>query len=351
MRTLVVSDLHIGARSGRDVLRRTAPVQALLDALEGIERLVLLGDVLELFEVDGDEALAAARPLLEGVRDAMADREVLIVPGNHDRALLGRWLGSARKAPMALEHAVPADASPTLLALATALRPARVRAYYPGVWLRSGLYATHGHYLDAHLRFSRRLERLFPGLREWVGPLPSGPLGPEAYERVLEEPYARIAAYRRRPHTDRPGRLTRLARTGAAGVLRAVVPLMALAGQPDGLAPLSAGLFGFELRRAGLEAIATSVERLGVEADDVIFGHIHRAGPFAGEAAWTAGGTRYWNSGSWVFNPSLLVGATARSPYWPGHVIEVGAGGPPEVRRLLPHLGRAELLPPPAVVT
>ena len=50
VRTLVVSDLHLGARLRRDVLRRDEALEALLDALDGVERLVLLGDVVELLE-------------------------------------------------------------------------------------------------------------------------------------------------------------------------------------------------------------------------------------------------------------------------------------------------------------
>ena len=47
-RTLVVSDLHLGTRSGSDVLRREGVLDALLKGLEGVDRLVLLGDTLEL---------------------------------------------------------------------------------------------------------------------------------------------------------------------------------------------------------------------------------------------------------------------------------------------------------------
>ena len=48
MRTLLVSDLHMGSGSGSDVLRVPALRAALLDAVADVERLVLLGDMLEL---------------------------------------------------------------------------------------------------------------------------------------------------------------------------------------------------------------------------------------------------------------------------------------------------------------
>jgi hypothetical protein len=50
MRTLVISDLHLGSITRRDVLRRPAALEALLGALDGVDRLVLLGDTVELLE-------------------------------------------------------------------------------------------------------------------------------------------------------------------------------------------------------------------------------------------------------------------------------------------------------------
>ena len=72
-RTLIVSDLHLGARLGRDVLRRPPALAALLDALDGVQRLVLLGDVVELVEGDPRGALAAAEPVRRGGGSAMTE--------------------------------------------------------------------------------------------------------------------------------------------------------------------------------------------------------------------------------------------------------------------------------------
>ena len=62
MRTLVVSDLHLGSRLERDVLRRPVALDALLAAVGRADRLVLLGDTVELLEGRPQQALAAARP-------------------------------------------------------------------------------------------------------------------------------------------------------------------------------------------------------------------------------------------------------------------------------------------------
>ncbi|MFZ1996383.1 MAG: hypothetical protein WAU75_19885, partial [Solirubrobacteraceae bacterium] len=66
MRTLVLSDLHFGTHAATDVLRDRRRRAPLLSALRGCDRLVLLGDVLELRHGPLYEALAAARePLTE----------------------------------------------------------------------------------------------------------------------------------------------------------------------------------------------------------------------------------------------------------------------------------------------
>jgi len=68
--------------------------ERLVDALrDGIERLVLLGDALELRQGPAREALAAARPFLAQAGAALgAGGEIVLVPGNHDHALVAPWL-------------------------------------------------------------------------------------------------------------------------------------------------------------------------------------------------------------------------------------------------------------------
>ena len=71
MGTLIVSDLHLGARTGIDLLRRERPRDALLEAVAEAERLVLLGDVLELRHGPARDALTAAAPILRALGVAM----------------------------------------------------------------------------------------------------------------------------------------------------------------------------------------------------------------------------------------------------------------------------------------
>src|SRR4051812_40553917 len=87
MTTAIVSDLHLGAASGRDLLRRDAVLGTLTEALAGVDELVLLGDVLELREAPVSDAMAGAEPVLRQLGRAMAGGRVTVLGGNHDHPL------------------------------------------------------------------------------------------------------------------------------------------------------------------------------------------------------------------------------------------------------------------------
>ncbi|HEU4979288.1 MAG TPA: hypothetical protein VFT42_10365, partial [Solirubrobacteraceae bacterium] len=70
MRTVVISDLHLGARAEVDVARRERPLAALGEFVAGADRLVLLGDTFELRHGPWRRALDAGRPVLERLGDA-----------------------------------------------------------------------------------------------------------------------------------------------------------------------------------------------------------------------------------------------------------------------------------------
>src|SRR4051812_49976216 len=95
VRTVVVSDLHLGARTGADLLRRPAARAALLAHLEGADRLVLLGDTVELRHGPVREALAAAGPVLREIGHALGGGGVL-VPRHHHPPPLSGWLPRPR---------------------------------------------------------------------------------------------------------------------------------------------------------------------------------------------------------------------------------------------------------------
>ena len=98
MRTAVLSDLHLGASGGDDLVRHPEALDRLLAALDGAERVVFLGDMLELRERPLAPLLGEVRPVFEGLRETLADKRVTLVPGNHDHALAEPWLARRRLA-------------------------------------------------------------------------------------------------------------------------------------------------------------------------------------------------------------------------------------------------------------
>jgi predicted phosphodiesterase len=337
---------------------------ALLDAIADVDRLVLLGDVLELRHGPVREALAAARPVFEDLGRALAGRELVIVAGNHDHALVEPWLarrGLEQEPPsLGLEQLLdPADASPAVQRLAAWAAPAGVRVAYPGLWLRPDVYATHGHFLDCHLTVPT-LERLSVGaMSRLLGRPASAFDGVGDYEAVEAPMFAWRDAVARDARTGAAlnGAATVVAwdalMGGGAGAgrarrkpwrwlrRRAIVagfPLAVAALNRAGIGPLRANLSLGELRRAGLAAMGEVAARLRLGDAYVVFGHTHRAGPLPGddEREWRGrGGARLVNAGSWTYARVFLTGTPGESPYWPGTYVLVDEDGPPTIGRLL----------------
>ena len=340
MRTLVLSDLHLGARLQRDVLRREVALDALLGAFDRVERLVLLGDVLELLEGRPRPVMEVAEPVLRAIGARLGGgREVIVVPGNHDAALMRPWL-VLRGVPSAVDAQVPADASPILERLVSWLEPAHVRVHYPGVWLSDGVWATHGHYLDRHLL----PEAAFGIARGLLGRLPRDGAAPVDYERAGGPSLTRLEALLTR-WLPRP--LAALFDDLAEVLRAATMPGFPQRVLSHHIAPLTVRLLGAQMRRASIPALARVVHRLGVDAESVIFGHVHRCGPLNADdpQEWRGPGgrPRIVNTGSWVYEPLLVHRATPPHPYWPGGAILLEEGGEPRAIGLLDHLEAAEL--------
>jgi predicted phosphodiesterase len=346
VRTLVISDLHLGMRSGHDVLHRGAALEALRSALRDADRLVLLGDTVELYEAPRLRALRAARPVLQAIGAAAPDGGIVLVPGNHDGVLIRNWVRARRRErrPIGTADAVPAGAGRLLEYVVESLRPARVEVRYPGVWLAGGVWATHGHYVDRHLVTA--VPR--PLARGRLAPLPEPPLRPEDYERGRRVPID--------PARDVVHAVTPLELRVAYGALRRMGTgaFAAICAMPGVAAFPAVAAWGLdrEFRRAGLRAMAEVVRRLGVEADHVVFGHLHRLGPRGGDdlAMWRPqpGGPRLWNTGTWVREPGLLTGSEPPHPYWPGGAVWIEDDAPPRAVGLLDDVPLSALRRPPA---
>jgi hypothetical protein len=324
---------------------------------------VLLGDALELRHGPQREAIAAAAPVLAELGAAV--EQIVLVPGNHDHALLWPWLARRRRSdapPLSLEEDVDWEPGEPLARFALAAQPAALRVAYPGLWLRGDVYATHGHYLDVHITVPT-FERLGVGVMgRLTGAMPD-PAGPEDYERHVEPLYAWIGAVAENAPGERgSGASVRAWRALSGGgghrapalfALRAAASLALRAANRAGLGPLQTDTRRLDLRRAGLAAMGEVTRRLGIDARHVLFGHTHRSGPWPGdrEDEWVApGGARLWNAGSWVFERHFLTSRPNESPYWPGVAIALDEDGPPRQERLLGYRGIADLSAPAATM-
>ena len=364
MRTLVLSDLHLGAGFDGDLVRRARFREPLLREAEGADEVVLLGDIIELRDRPLAEVLEIARPFFDELSDALDDASVVYVPGNHDHQVIAPWLDRRRTEghrPLGLEQ----RAEPELgiaAQLARLLPRAELTLAYPGVWVRPGIYATHGHYLDCHVTVPT-FERLGIAVMErFTGYLPAGLCSTDDYESVQAPLYGLLYGVAQSSHRPRRafgenasarvweavhGRNGR--RPGLRGRLlgSVVLPGAVAAANRLGLGPLRWGISLPEITQAGVRAMRELAQRLGIEAEHVIFGHTHRRGPLDAEPGWElSGGTRLLNTGSWVYAPALL-GPTARGdPFWPGTVVIVEDDRPPELRHLLDRVDQAELRAP-----
>jgi predicted phosphodiesterase len=373
MRTAVLSDLHLGSSGGADLLRRPELREILWAELRGVDEVVLLGDAVELRDRPLAAALVLARPFFAELASAIGAGRLLVVPGNHDHHLLEEWLERRRledAPPLGLEQRMPTPSGP----LAELLRGTgleRVELAYPGAWLRPGVYATHGHFLDRHLTvptFERlavaAVERVLGGGREELPSEPpaSGERGsatPDDYERAQAPVYAFLFALAQAGTTgERLGGANPSARVWQAlgggysraarlrGWLLGTVAVPGAVGVANrlGLGPVRSDLSPGGVTRAGLAAMGEVVRMLDIEADHLIFGHTHRRGPIRGETGWRVeSGTRLWNTGSWVYAPGLVGRTAAESPYWPGTVVVLEDERGPEPRHLLDDRTKEEL--------
>jgi len=354
MRTAIVSDLHLGSGFGEDLLRDAEIRRVLLGELATADRLVLLGDVVELRELPLASAMESARPFFEDLGEAMAGRQIVLVPGNHDHRLAEPLLEelALEGRPLGLEqHARPSGEATTRIA--AWLGDARLDLSYPGIWLRDDVYATHGHYMDCHMSLPRLECIAAAATMRALRPLPDRP-SPADYERVLRPVYgltyglaqggvARRAArpseraYRSITTGNGTSRLRRAA-------LRAAVPAGIWGINRLLRADFDANLDGASISRNCIAAATELAERLRLEAAHTLTGHTHRGGPQEGEAEWMlSGGGRLHNTGSWVFATAFHHPGTPPGPYWPGMVTWLEDSGPPQRKRLLLERSRDEL--------
>ncbi|MGN6202772.1 MAG: metallophosphoesterase [Solirubrobacterales bacterium] len=364
MRTAIISDLHLGVASDEDVLRDAEIRRVLFEEIAGADRLVLLGDVVELRNLPLGPSLARSRPFFEELGEALGDVEVTLLPGNHDARLAEPLLDALSiegDSELGLEHLYAPGSGP-LAMIDEWLGPARLQPAYPGVWLRDDVYATHGHYVDLHLSLPRAECLAAATMMRFLKP-PPPQATPADYERVLRPLYgfayglAQVLPVRRRRNgpgeraweilAGEKNQLTvrdRAARAGFPWAIRGLNSLLHAEFDPDVTPPA--------IFRSGLEAGVEMAIRLGIDDVHVITGHTHRGGPLPDEPEWPLPrGGRLHNTGSWVFATAFHHPGRPPSPYWPGTVTWLEDDSPPRRVQLLldrPHKEMLELVERPS---
>ena len=359
LRTAIVSDLHLGGLTGEDLLRDSGIRALLFEELRDADRLVVLGDAIELRDLPVGEALGRTRPFFEELGEALAGREVVIVPGNHDHRLAEPLIERRELASKPLGLANEFRPGGPAAKLARWLGGARLGLSYPGIWVRDDVYAMHGHYADCHLTLPR-LECIgAAAVMRGVG-RPPEPAGPDDYERILRPVYgftyglaqsrlpkltgggtrASERAWRLMSASGGRGRRHRLAGKAAKAAVPAAVWALNRSLGSDFAPDISARA----IAASGVAASTEVVRRLQIEAEHVITGHTHRAGPADGDSAWPlAGGGLLHNTGNWIFTAALHRRGSAPGPFWPGTLTWVDEDGPPRRVQLLAGRDREEL--------
>jgi Calcineurin-like phosphoesterase len=391
MRALAISDTHFGAWTGRDLLREDFFLERLAPRLEGIDELIFLGDLFDFLFGSVEEAVTAADGLLDLIAAKLAGKRLVFLAGNHDHHLVHRDAENRLEAALAGGSPVASGAP----------GPAYFRAFLerklPGVEIEiayptyefGGVLCTHGHYLDPHARLSgSHADRLLTRtLWAIAAGGPEEPTRIEDYESVttLLTEWLYIAA--QMPHgthaqknvfraSQRAGRLLstlsapvrgaeRLAaRLRDRGLVDAAEPLPSEAhfdavvrdearrqaseqplpgpGFSRPLYPQPTVISRSDPSDRALEAFAQVIENLDWSAagEKIVFAHTHQ--PLADVESARGDRVRYWNTGSWIYEPDL----SSRQAYarylryaWPGTAVLIDAEAPrPQLLSMLEDL-------------
>jgi UDP-2,3-diacylglucosamine pyrophosphatase LpxH len=385
--TAILSDLHLGAAHGDDLLRYPFFCNLLREQLDGIDHIVLLGDILDLRFQQLEEALLIATPFLTMLGNVLRSARhprVTYIPGNHDHHYAVRLMEAEQE--QAIESGEPYRFRQVIAPPHFFLSRQLARMIGGGVAVRLAYFydtlnssegkmlLTHGHYLDLHLGTAparllslvqatiaaagQTVEALSPDLYEailrpqyevlhWIGQSPGGgQIQSRIYERLRGGAPAstrlsqiRQAALRRAASVGtRVG--VALAETLANRLIKGGLSLTS----PAREAQAEETIHAFNLTLEALEPYLPS------DIHYVIFGHTHRPGPLDNvdlPDRWKVKlrdqQTLVMNSGSWLYD----AGKARRSDYhpqrWPGTFILIPEQGPPRLVETLADFSREEL--------
>jgi UDP-2,3-diacylglucosamine pyrophosphatase LpxH len=320
MRALAISDLHFGAWTADPLLRHDFALDALEPHLEDIDELILLGDVFDLLFSSVGDAFAQADRFFDLVHRKLQGGRVVFLAGNHDHHIVVRDLRTAVELRVATGEW---HESRNFLQrfLDRRLDGVESRIVYP-TYRVGDVLLSHGHYLDAHLRNSIGNRALARSAWTVAGGRPEWGLRTEDYESVIVPLTELLFTVAQMPRGT-AAQQAFYARLRRLGRLASLPDLLRRRRNTD--FPGASACDPAAPQRVGLEAFAKVVRNLGWdrEARHVVFAHTHQ--PLDGVCA-SEGDVRYWNTGSWVYDPPRGSRA-ARECYvrraWPGTAVLV----------------------------
>jgi UDP-2,3-diacylglucosamine pyrophosphatase LpxH len=393
MRALVISDTHFGAWTGEDILRDPETLTQLEPVLD-VDEVIFLGDMFDLLFGSLRDAFNAAQGLFDLLRDKLQGKRFVFLAGNHDHHFVAR----ENEDLLGLELAT-GDTREELrgelrrvdmfrLALERNLEGVEVDIRYP-TYKFADVLCTHGHYLDFHARRTGARSGRLLARALWtiaVGGKEHSPTVDD-YEATVTMLTSLLYTIAQLPNGTRAQRrafsgfqaLERAVRLGTAPV-RGVEQLGAWSfshlglGDPnlgpavdrwsasyedarsreskrrrDTGAPAGGEVSGTFARSLvpgdpsgpAVKAFEEVLLNLGWARDTskVVFAHTHQ--PLDGVTG-PAGNIRYWNTGSWIYEPDLRTRETYMTylrTAWPGTAILIDSDEPePRLLRLREHL-------------
>ncbi len=385
MRALVISDTHFGAWTGRDLLREDFFLERLAPQLEGIDELIFLGDLFDFLFGSVGDAVDASDGLLRLIAERMAGKRLVFLAGNHDHHLVHRdqenrieaMLASGLSPTGADELDVAAgEPGPGFFRsfLNRRLPGVEVEVAYPA-YTFAGVLCTHGHYLDPHARLAgsrgdrmltRTLWSIATGgpedpktvadyesvttlLTEWLYIAAQMPHGTHAQQNVFHavQRFGRAVSALGLPLRGAKRLAAELRDRGVGddaaaaelpseqhfdAVVRAETarqnreqPVQGI-GWPRPVYPQASVVSRSDPSEHALEAFAKVVANLdwSADSDRIVFAHTHQ--PLADVRSSSDSRTRYWNTGSWIYEPDL----GSRQAYarylrfaWPGTAVTI----------------------------
>lgn len=401
---LVISDTHFGAWTGRDLLREDLFLERLAPALEEIDELIFLGDLFDFLFGSVGDAVDASDGLLRLIAEKLPGKRLVFLAGNHDHHLVHRDAENRLEAQLAAGFSPPDLAEAHRLSTDEEARPGPgfFRSFLarrlPGVEIEiayptysfAGVLCTHGHYLDPHARLAgsrgdRLLTRTLWGiatggpeqpktiedyesvttlLTEWLYIAAQMPHGTHAQQNVFRavQRVGRIGATLGLPLRGAKRLLAELRDRGVGDEVGEALPSEEHfdavvrteterqrreqpapdAAWPRPAYPAASVISPSDPSEGALEAFAQVVANLGWagRSDKIVFAHTHQ--PLACVNSCADSRTRYWNTGSWIYEPDL----GSRQAYarylryaWPGTAIVIDDEAPePRLLELLADL-------------